>query len=128
MSSHWAQIARRFAWQLGQKYRHLQEKASRYSWAQSSHRMRANPCSRMPQARNLSVTCATTGGHGPYSCAKRSAIVGSIQAKYTIGQLARASLSDEEMGWLRSKGLIGALDYTPHWLERTLRVPQVVPQ
>jgi len=72
VSSHWAQIARRFAWQLGQKYRHLQENASRYSWAQASHRMRANPCSRMPQARNLSVTSPTTGRHGPYSRAKRS--------------------------------------------------------
>lgn len=31
-------MASRFAWQLGQKYRHLQENASRYSCAQSSQR------------------------------------------------------------------------------------------
>ena len=35
-SSHCVQSARRFAWQLGQKYRHLQENANRYSRAQSS--------------------------------------------------------------------------------------------
>jgi hypothetical protein len=29
--------------------------------------IRAKPCSRMPQARNLSVTSPTTGRHGPYS-------------------------------------------------------------
>jgi hypothetical protein len=29
--------------------------------------MRAKPCSSTPQARNLSVTCPTTGRHGPYS-------------------------------------------------------------
>lgn len=40
MSNHSAQIARRFAWQLEQKYRHLQENASGYSWAQSSQKQR----------------------------------------------------------------------------------------
>src|ERR1035437_5074588 len=35
VSSHWAQMARRLAWQLGQTYRPLQENASRYSWAQA---------------------------------------------------------------------------------------------
>ena len=50
-------MARRLAWQLGQKERHLHETASRYSCVQASHRMRAKPWSRTPQARNLSATC-----------------------------------------------------------------------
>ncbi len=58
--------------QLGQKYRHLQENANRYSCAQSSQRIRAKPCSSTPQARHLSATSPTTGRHGPYSRAKRS--------------------------------------------------------
>jgi hypothetical protein len=49
VSSHCVQIASRLAWQLGQKYRHLQEKANRYSCAQASQRMRAKSCSRTPQ-------------------------------------------------------------------------------
>ena len=44
-SNHCVQSARRLAWQLGQKYRHLHENASRYSCAQSSQRKRANPWS-----------------------------------------------------------------------------------
>ena len=68
------QMASRLAWQLGQKYRHyrqqrqyrhLHEKANRYSYAQSSQRVCANPCSNTPQARNLSTTYTTTGRHGP---------------------------------------------------------------
>ncbi len=64
-SNHCVQIARRLAWQLGQKYRHLHEKANRYSCAQSSQRTRAKPCSSTSHARNLPATCATTGRHGP---------------------------------------------------------------
>ena len=64
--SHWVQMARRLAWQLGPKYRHLQEEADRYSCAQTSQRTRANPWprtpyARTPHARNLSATFATTG-------------------------------------------------------------------
>jgi hypothetical protein len=45
------------------KYRALQEKERRYSRAQASHRIRANPCSRRPQARNWSTTLGITAGH-----------------------------------------------------------------
>ena len=72
VSSHCVQIANRLAWQLGQKYRHLQENASRYFCVQASQRMRAKPRLNTPHVRNLSATCATTGRHGPYSRVKRS--------------------------------------------------------
>ena len=61
-----------WAGQLGQKERHVQEKASRYSCVPASQRMRAKLCSSTPQARKWSATCAKTGRHGPYSRAKRS--------------------------------------------------------
>lgn len=44
-----------------QKYRHLQEKANRYSCAQASQRMRARSCSRTPHARNCSATLRHDG-------------------------------------------------------------------
>ncbi len=46
-----ANSAERFAWQLGQKLRVRQEKASRCSARQSGQRIRAKPPSRRPQAR-----------------------------------------------------------------------------
>ena len=46
-----ANNAERFAWQLGQKLRVLQEKASRCSARQFGQRIRAKPPSIRPQAR-----------------------------------------------------------------------------
>lgn len=45
-----------FWWQEGQNQRPLQEKSSRHSCWQWSHRTRANPCSMSPQSRNLPTT------------------------------------------------------------------------
>ncbi len=53
VQSHGVHMASRFAWQLGQTYRHLQGNASRYSCVQASQRMRAKPC----RARCRRGTC-----------------------------------------------------------------------
>ena len=60
----WGTPSSRWCWDRG-FLRTDQEKASRYSWAQASQRMRAKPCSRMPQARNRSTTAGMTARHGP---------------------------------------------------------------
>ncbi len=52
--------------------RALSPSGTGHSCVQASQRMRANPCSRTPRARNVSATYPTTGRHGPFSRAQQS--------------------------------------------------------
>ncbi len=71
-SSHKPHRASRLAWQLGQKYLALHGNAKRNSCLQESQRTLVKPCFKMPQARNLSTTSATTDRQYPQRRENRS--------------------------------------------------------
>ncbi len=57
-----------------------------------------------------------------------TAIVASVRAAYTTGAGARAVLSEPQLAWLRARHLSNSLEYSPDWLTRTLRTPQLLPR
>ena len=96
VSSHWAQMARRFAWQLGQKYRHLQENASRYSWAQASR-----AAAREAVLEDAAGYSDATSSRGPnYACCCR-ADHRSARGAASVGPLAAEAGVRTQKGTLR---------------------------
>lgn len=55
------------------------------------------------------------------------AIASSIGAWYRTAARVRELLSASQLAWLRARGLVAALEYSPAWLARLLRRP-LLPQ
>ncbi len=60
-----AMTSARFWWQLGQRQRRRQEKATKNSYRQRGQRTRAKPSRRSPQARYFLTVVAMTGRQKP---------------------------------------------------------------
>jgi hypothetical protein len=52
----------------------------------------------------------------------------SIRSTFLIGTRVREMLTAEQLAWLRARRLTLTLEYSPDWLERTIRAPLLLPR
>jgi hypothetical protein len=105
-----AVIRVRFWWQLGQRQRCWQEKATNISCRQSGQRRRAKPKCKSPQRRNRRATSPMIGRQGPY-CLARAPVISPLK----LGQVSLDRLIQRRMTWparpVNRGGLCGETDH-----------------